>query len=114
MITYPTKSQVVPDLDVYYSFSPIIPTPARERLSIQTTLVKGILSFSFVVKAEEVEQLAEPAFLHVTAEASVNSQSRRRISRNALHFCDGFEMTMEVVESEESMIGSVGGQNLLS
>ena len=60
-----------------------------------------------------MEHIAEPAFLHVTAEASVNSQSRRRISRNALHFCDGFEMTMEVVESEESMIGSVGRFNWL-
>ena len=60
-----------------------------------------------------MEHIAEPAFLHVTAEAIVNSQSRRRISRNALHFCDGFEMTMEVVESEESMIGSVGRQNSL-
>lgn len=75
---------------------------------VQTTLLKGILSFSFLVKAEEIERLHRPAVIHVTAEVSVNSQSRRQIAREALQFCDGFDLMMEMVESEESMIGSVG------
>lgn len=77
---------------------------------VQTTLLKGILSFSFLVKADEIEKLHQPAVMHVTAEVSINSQSRRQIAREALQFCDGFDLLMEIVESEESMIGSVGGK----
>lgn len=87
--------------DVYYSFSRQSPIPIPDRISVSTHVYLDILSFSFLVKATDLEAVDDPAVMHVTAEASLDTQSHRFVERGEFHYCAQFVMNLEIEPSKE-------------
>ena len=86
---------------VYYSFSRQSPIPIPDRISVSTHVYLDILSFSFLVKATDLEGVDDPAVMHVTAEASLDTQSHRFVERGEFHYCAQFVMNLEIEPSKE-------------
>ena len=96
------------ECDVYYSFSRQSPIPIPDLISVSTHVYLDVLSFSFLLKATDLEAVEDPAIMHVTAEASLDTQSHRFVEREEFHYCDRFIMNMKLVTSEEPITRVVG------
>ena len=93
--------------DIYYSFSRQSPIPVPDRISVSTHAHLDLLSFSFLVKATDLEAVDDPAVMHVTAEASLDTQSHQFVERGEFHYCSHFVMNLEIESSEERTPGTV-------